>query len=976
MKILVVTWIDAANLSIENIIAKMIEKGHYVDIYAFQTDYKSIRMFEHLSIKIYSVSELNQKQVNNYDIAFTVDSAMRALRFFDIYVFSYNYVPDTWISEGSDFMFTMVNDRKLRYEEDCAMMPIGCAKNDKEISTDKPLKQILFIDAGHNPFGEKAKKQVANMLISICKKMPDYTVIIKPRWLPSEITNQAHRSGLHIYDVLREITENDLPENLVMLEEHRDMQELIDESTSVITTSVSSYFDVALRKKGCIIVSGFDSEEGYDTRPSITNAYKNAEGSGCVIDFKDVIKYLPQGIMCNENHLRERIPYLNGVSDRIVSVMEYVYQKFISIKTYPDIRKYDYETYKNEMTNVQGVSLKRLRENRFKNGALIVTRFQEHVKAAIDRECLYKKICSDYVKYSMDAENYIKFLDDMEYERKMICLKHESIMQNDDIDQAIYFQALYDTGREDEFLSIDSSNILCTGPYHYYLGMIHAKYNQVYIAIEHFVLFLEEALGRFYDKYPQESNWGIQNAFRYIFRNFNENIIEPQKLAYLCIKLSERDVRIIDYNIRIRIYHCLPGLAQKIRKDNPQLAYLCLELYAKKSFVYLIKEEKKRTCEAMCEVEHIKNSISYKFGRIITCPLRWMRKVIRLIRHVRIKKLFSIIKMKCQAQHIVNIWKVFYEKVLRGYNLYCNYIKKYNLGMHLYLSAISRGDAYILGGFFQNFLERKEYPENPVFVVWSKGSVEIANLFHIENIESVDTEEFQSLVNLLMFNHENELNIEMLHFHMFYRHTAILGYTMGLHGFNLLSLSAAALGISENCLVNPNFTYNEYEVEKVFVENKLIVGKTVVLSPYAKTVRSIPLTFWIKLVNKLKNNGFTVCTNVAGEEKELLGTIPIFIPFRQSVPFLEKAGVTIGIRSGFQDVTSTANCLKISIIWENIPTPYCCCSVEEAFCLKDMYHQQDQVDLIYNFEREEELIKEIVETILAYYLKCEIEKGG
>ena len=91
MKILVVTWIDAANLSIENIIAKMIEKGHYVDIYAFQTDYKSIRMFEHLPIRIYSVSKLNQKQVNNYDIAFTVDSAMRALRFFDIYVFSYKY---------------------------------------------------------------------------------------------------------------------------------------------------------------------------------------------------------------------------------------------------------------------------------------------------------------------------------------------------------------------------------------------------------------------------------------------------------------------------------------------------------------------------------------------------------------------------------------------------------------------------------------------------------------------------------------------------------------------------------------------------------------------------------------------------------------------------------------------------------------------------------------------------------------------
>lgn len=133
MKILVVTWIDAANLSIENIVSRMIERGHQVDIYAFHTDYKSIRMFKHLPVTIYPVSRLNKKQVQDYDIAFTVDSAMRALRFSDIYVFAYNHLPDTWVSEAPDFMFTMVNDRKLRFEEECAMMPIGCAKMIKKL---------------------------------------------------------------------------------------------------------------------------------------------------------------------------------------------------------------------------------------------------------------------------------------------------------------------------------------------------------------------------------------------------------------------------------------------------------------------------------------------------------------------------------------------------------------------------------------------------------------------------------------------------------------------------------------------------------------------------------------------------------------------------------------------------------------------------------------------------------------------------
>ena len=177
MKILVVAWIDAANLSIENIVRRMLERGHQVDIYVFRTDYKSIRMFEHLPVTIYPVSKLSKESAQDYDIAFTVDSAMRALRFMDIYVFAYNYVPDTWVSEGPDFMFTMVNDRKLEFEEECAMMPVGCAKNDKEIANDRYKKQILYIDAGHNPFGKNAKTQVANMILEVCKKLPDLSLI-------------------------------------------------------------------------------------------------------------------------------------------------------------------------------------------------------------------------------------------------------------------------------------------------------------------------------------------------------------------------------------------------------------------------------------------------------------------------------------------------------------------------------------------------------------------------------------------------------------------------------------------------------------------------------------------------------------------------------------------------------------------------------------------------------------------------------
>ena len=50
----------------------------------------------------------------------------------------------------------------MRYYEDCATMPIGVPKNDTVI-TESSKKQFLYIDAGHFPFGEKGKQQVANI---------------------------------------------------------------------------------------------------------------------------------------------------------------------------------------------------------------------------------------------------------------------------------------------------------------------------------------------------------------------------------------------------------------------------------------------------------------------------------------------------------------------------------------------------------------------------------------------------------------------------------------------------------------------------------------------------------------------------------------------------------------------------------------------------------------------------------------------
>ena len=194
---------------------------------------------------------------------------------------------------------------------------------------------------------------------------------------------------------------------------------------------------------------------------------------------------------------------------------------------------------------------------------------------------------------------------------------------------------------------------------------------------------------------------------------------------------------------------------------------------------------------------------------------------------------------------------------------------------------------------------------------------------------------------------------------------------MGLHGFNLFSLCAAVMNVPENeaALPVPQYTFDE--IQELFQCNELLPGKTVILAPYAKTLKRIPASFWSTLAQKLKDKGLCVGTNVVGKEQPVSGTHPVSMAYRLAIPFLGAAGAAIGLRSGFQDVTCTARCLKISLTYKDEPTPFRCCSVHEAFDLSEMYHQPDQYDLLYSQETEDGLIHEIVELVANYFKNME-----
>ena len=90
-------------------------------------------------------------------------------------------------------------------------------------------------------------------------------------------------------------------------------------------------------------------------------------------------------------------------------------------------------------------------------------------------------------------------------------------------------------------------------------------------------------------------------------------------------------------------------------------------------------------------------------------------------------------------------------------------------------------------------------------------------------------------------------------------------------------------------------------------------AKASIISPYAKSVASLPENLWEDLVADLRALGYELFTNVCGDEKPLPGTKPISPTIAEMKSAVEQAGLFIGIRSGMCDVIKTADCKKIAL---------------------------------------------------------------
>lgn len=284
------------------------------------------------------------------------------------------------------------------------------------------------------------------------------------------------------------------------------------------------------------------------------------------------------------------------------------------------------------------------------------------------------------------------------------------------------------------------------------------------------------------------------------------------------------------------------------------------------------------------------------------------------------KEHIKAIRRKFKGNGLYKIFNLFRRDVLKGFRDYEKIVKKYGSDVAILSTAWrGTGDYFICGLYLDAFL-KQNHISNYVFLTPNNGGErKVVGLFHVYKSHTIETKDINPIRMFDSFLMRKEANI--FYFHHGYQNPNNLSISVsgipltGHNGLNMVDFYLHfGMKIAENAVKStPEYVKDEEVINKWFEQNHLIYGKTVLISPYSTGLKEyeIPKEFWENLALELKRRGYSLVTNCAGLEKCITGTVALNIPYDQTVPFLEKAGYFIGIRSGLCDIIAGAHCKKI-----------------------------------------------------------------
>lgn len=206
------------------------------------------------------------------------------------------------------------------------------------------------------------------------------------------------------------------------------------------------------------------------------------------------------------------------------------------------------------------------------------------------------------------------------------------------------------------------------------------------------------------------------------------------------------------------------------------------------------------------------------------------------------------------------------------------------------------GDMYMSCLYLKDYIDKKHIKDYEVLVS-NKGAQKVGELFGIPS----HIVEKEDLINAVFYQRvfgEENANIKNTHMYV--------GSQRGSIFLPIIDFNTHEQKWVYQCderKTHPRLL--QRSSDSVFAEHNLSPQKTILISPVAHSVREVNEEFYNVIIKNLKSKGYTICTNIVGEEKALPGTIGIFLTYDIVIDFVNKSAGFIGMRSGLCDIIST-----------------------------------------------------------------------
>lgn len=245
-----------------------------------------------------------------------------------------------------------------------------------------------------------------------------------------------------------------------------------------------------------------------------------------------------------------------------------------------------------------------------------------------------------------------------------------------------------------------------------------------------------------------------------------------------------------------------------------------------------------------------------------------------------------------------------YERMQRGAKRLENIKLQYPNHFRIFCPFAALGDIYYMMSYLPYFLRERNQTQVVVFTIGNAGT-DVVRMFGGVESQVFTQKEMDETIQAVLYLKDSDSYIP----HQDRPYVVNLYkalYVKKIHFEIIYKCGVFALPLETK-------PYKPCHLKKYKDLTNIPYKKSVVLSPYAKSVTNIPMEYWEQIISYYRKKGYSIYTNVTPEEKELYGTKRLETSLDEIQSVVEHAGTFIGLRSGLCDVIKYADCDKTAI---------------------------------------------------------------